>query len=45
MCVGENNATRVAEYLNLQIGTLWENAADCVKRQGTGLKPDDSHSA
>ncbi|PSR75858.1 hypothetical protein PHLCEN_2v8772 [Hermanssonia centrifuga] len=43
MCVGENNATRVAEYLNLQIGTLWENAVDCVKRQGTGLKPDDSH--
>ncbi|TFK37966.1 hypothetical protein BDQ12DRAFT_132552 [Crucibulum laeve] len=41
MCLGQNSAHHAVHYLNAQIGALWENATECVKKSGQGLKPLD----
>lgn len=39
MCLGQNSAHHAVHYLNAQLNSLYENAVECVKHCGTGLKP------
>ncbi|KAI5120814.1 hypothetical protein M0805_003211 [Coniferiporia weirii] len=38
MCLG-NRAESSAQYINTQLGALYENAIQCTAKHGTGLKP------
>ncbi|TCD64013.1 hypothetical protein EIP91_004681 [Steccherinum ochraceum] len=42
MCIGENSAPHAEHYINGQLGTLWENAYECVQHHGKGMKPSES---